>query len=858
MQQKVRLGGFRDKSWGMSLSGLALIGLLSGCGGGGSSSVDAGVDPVPTPSAVSGVVADGYLQGATVCLDTNGNKICDADEPTAVTGLGGKYTLDAAALALLPEGSTAADYPILVEVPATAIDEDTDAAVGQTYVMAAPAGKHEFVSPITTLVQNQIESNPALTAADAEIQVKAQIGVGADSSLFEDYVKPVVANKTEEQIQARQLELEKLHKVAQVVARTMAKMKTTAEAAAQEANLDLKTNYAAIVKLVTDEVMTRLQTINDAVGQTTGTFNPQTVVSQIATIDGITVATRIEEKSTVIVRSSFAKMLEGEGTFWLDHWTDNGVSRFEYGNVKLPAGTNIPVEGHFTRGNGAWQADSAPELPDYILTEAGWQEFSEGASSYTVTFNAVNGSALLTHTATGLKEVLSAIELDLNGKSHKAIVGQLGGLLLNPVATFPQGAKGYRLTFMPQQDIYTVHTWTNSAGVDENYVRYWNQNQEVILTDLNQLKTVFAKDSVNYLHLEGNNGASLAVQFGTDGQLYCFKQPWDWSRPTMALEKPGSWKEIQVFGQTFIKLMVPDMYKAGFRLEGDPLLVMKDGFVKRGEYRPAGVVVADDELNYNKLAFDSLAGNLNYDYVPAGGTGGTDTGTGGVTNPGTGGGSGAIAPPPAGDILPISRSEFMDRTFAIQEAPGELTLATFLADGNLKWMESVMSMNGAQLATNDGTWSVNPSGHLELVFPGAGTITLRKHMDSTSGAMRVYYQLQQGGQTISARYQMLESTVSFSDPSGLTLVGSDGVTVTFNPAGNGTSGSIFDPLDNSNRQFDWALQNGVLTLNINDGTAVTLYQLANGSSLTTLAIVGIDRDATGAVVDVFHEVLTIQ
>ena len=56
---------------------------VAGCGGGG--------DSEPTTS-VSGVVVDGYLAGATVCLDVNANGKCDTGEASATTNASGVYS----------------------------------------------------------------------------------------------------------------------------------------------------------------------------------------------------------------------------------------------------------------------------------------------------------------------------------------------------------------------------------------------------------------------------------------------------------------------------------------------------------------------------------------------------------------------------------------------------------------------------------------------------------------------------------------------------------------------------------------------------------------------------------------------
>lgn len=76
--EKKKIKGFKLANVTL-LSALALA--LSGCGD----------DPISdTPSnggdvtvSLSGNAADGYLTGATICLDINTNKVCDTNEPTS-------------------------------------------------------------------------------------------------------------------------------------------------------------------------------------------------------------------------------------------------------------------------------------------------------------------------------------------------------------------------------------------------------------------------------------------------------------------------------------------------------------------------------------------------------------------------------------------------------------------------------------------------------------------------------------------------------------------------------------------------------------------------------------------------------
>lgn len=146
--------------------------ILTACGGGGGS----------TKTSLSGTVADGYLKGATVCLDINGNAACDTGEPFATTGDGGKYTLSD-----INTGDET-KYAVVVSVPAGAVDSDNPTGtVGKPYFLSSPAGKGGFISPVTTLIQQKVATGASLEAAESA--VKALLGITDTSvSLFSDYI----------------------------------------------------------------------------------------------------------------------------------------------------------------------------------------------------------------------------------------------------------------------------------------------------------------------------------------------------------------------------------------------------------------------------------------------------------------------------------------------------------------------------------------------------------------------------------------------------------------------------------------------------------------------------------------------
>ena len=176
----------RRQSTFLAPAGLALA-LLSGCGGGGGGSAGSDAPAAGTPPAVplmqvSGVVADGPLQGARVCLDTNDNGSCEAEEPTSsVTDSEGRYTLQ------VPQGLMGR-HALVAAVPATAVDKDNPGQVlGTAYALRAPptTANTVFVSPLTTLVADAAV-RARISPAEADRVVQQQLGM--TNSPLSDFV----------------------------------------------------------------------------------------------------------------------------------------------------------------------------------------------------------------------------------------------------------------------------------------------------------------------------------------------------------------------------------------------------------------------------------------------------------------------------------------------------------------------------------------------------------------------------------------------------------------------------------------------------------------------------------------------
>ena len=117
--------------------------LLVSCGGdsggGGSATIEQEV--------IKGQVFDGYLEGAVVCADANGNGRCEEGEAQTPSAAGGSYEL------MAPKGYGG---PLVAEVIAgkSRDSDEAGAVVDRSYRMASPArGYSTNITPFTTLVQ---------------------------------------------------------------------------------------------------------------------------------------------------------------------------------------------------------------------------------------------------------------------------------------------------------------------------------------------------------------------------------------------------------------------------------------------------------------------------------------------------------------------------------------------------------------------------------------------------------------------------------------------------------------------------------------------------------------------------------
>ena len=144
--------------WSIGIAGV--VGIAAASSGGGGSSAAPAVTPSAQPAAARGEVIDGYLSGATVFVDENGNGVLDTGEVSAITNELGAFSL--------PGGRSGS----LVAVGGT----DTSTGLPFQGILRAPEGA-SVVTPLTTLIDLLIRSDSGLSVEDAQAKVLNALGI---------------------------------------------------------------------------------------------------------------------------------------------------------------------------------------------------------------------------------------------------------------------------------------------------------------------------------------------------------------------------------------------------------------------------------------------------------------------------------------------------------------------------------------------------------------------------------------------------------------------------------------------------------------------------------------------------------
>ncbi len=311
--------------------------LLTACGFGSGGNENPAPAPEPVPTTVSQPVkvVDGAIRGATVCLDKNGNGLCDTGEPSATTAVDGTA-------ALTMPSADANKYPVLALVGTDAVDAD-HGPVTVAYSLQAPADKPAVVSPLSTLVVAQAAASN-LSTTDAEKIVQDTLGLSV--SPLADFTASTSAASATAGAAARLL----------VVA---TQQQTTALATAKDAAGNTLAK-ADVAKAIQQNLMTLLSAIatavNDpAVAQAANAAAKATALTAAATAlntnDGLTTASAAAAvavaKLPVAPDEASAAPAAGLSMRWFTY-TDAGNYNFRVFKATAAQGTTVNGKRQFT------------------------------------------------------------------------------------------------------------------------------------------------------------------------------------------------------------------------------------------------------------------------------------------------------------------------------------------------------------------------------------------------------------------------------------------------------------------------------------------------------------------------------
>jgi hypothetical protein len=442
--------------------GAAVAALVAGCGGGGGGSSGT--------SALTGKIIDGYIGGATVCLDVNSNLRCDAGEPTTTSAADGSYSLSYA--------GSVDGMQILAVVGPGAVDSELG-TITKAFDLLAPAENASVVTPLTTLVSNEM-LNRGIDPQEAERAIKAQFNFEGDL-LGRDFI---AANDTE------------TLQVAQVVAASLATVKeelaSVASSNASVAALSQKDTIKAVIAEVKANVLPTVLTADGKADVSTADAKQGELADRVKAV--VTQANDGQSLLTGRVEQIVARSKAGDGTVLnMAEVFKNGLMIAErdsgdYINAQGQrvgnfSGFSEELVAEWMQFDVATATEPPPLYRKVYLPGVGrqwftqWEESEADISHYFVNGEWFVGAGEIGQTKPffeancvvvpykdGIKAGtrFCAVARDVSGKPIKDFVSSV-----TSNALFPQGSLGYDLTFSTTDDTYEF--WSDTAWSGYQY-----------------------------------------------------------------------------------------------------------------------------------------------------------------------------------------------------------------------------------------------------------------------------------------------------------------------------------------------------------------------------------------------------
>jgi hypothetical protein len=603
---------FKKQAWPVPAFALAMAALVTACGGGGSNT---GVTPSKTTFA--GNVIDGYIEGATVCLDLNANLQCDSDEPKDTTKADGTYLLEVTGVAL----DKLKLAQLVTVVPDTAKDADDG---GQTlkearksgFSLMAPASAYvkadgdsvtgAVISPLTTLVSHEMLTGNN-TLETSEKYVRERLGLPTDTDLRQDFVAKKAIPLIEK---------------AQMLTVAIGNIKAAALADEASKPTEKEALFAALAYL--QQKVADLQTAFDQAKKddSSGSAKPVDLVKTALEKDAAkpdTQAWLAEAKKTTasqltplvaLIEQGFynARYVYGTCSASGSSSSASGSSSCtpNYGKVQGSGGKL--VEKGYGLVDPDWQLITNNEdEDDFVLTSKGWVAMGACPSGQSNTYEADSAGGATVTFCDGRSLKGTAHMVDASGKTLLEL--GLGVPSSKNAISMPSGAQLYWFDLARTKDEYNL--WTNSKV--EKFV-WQEQPDSPPIASWEPFKSIedFIKTNSTANAANGQRFSFSGLHFSFDeggtqdgGKLTLWSD--DTSVPNATVTGSAAYERREVFGEEVlvIKAAAPDNRK------GELLIfAMKEGNLYGGVFKSAAVKSLP-QAHFNKTMINAIlkAGN---------------------------------------------------------------------------------------------------------------------------------------------------------------------------------------------------------------------------------------------------------
>ena len=621
--------------------------VLASCGGSGGNTPISSTAPV----SLSGVVVDGYLEKATVCLDTNGDKSCVGEASKTLTGAKGVFTL---------KNVSAADAKavLLVEtIPNQTVDLDNPGTpLTKGYTLTSPAigtGSNKVViSPVTTMVQSVIENDPNIkTATEASNIVKQKMGLAANDTfdVMSDYV---AASKSTTKATADKAK--KIHNIAKVTASVLATNKANIATYAQAAGVTVQASYDALLADVVNTVLAKITTQVAAATDSYGNVATKTITtlaqSNAPTVTATTLAAKVAvNKLPATSGSLLSAISNGNVMSWLGSSTNNvngvGSNVYYYGDVTLNTITGNTINFKDFQYNSlgkVWNPKSRRNNSIVLSPTGTWKLYSGTATVYTPNLDgSVTGTLGASTTKTSAKKInVSGKNIQQFLQAQSSPILQKWAATITPTtAVFRAGALAFDFTDTSISGSYNIRYWDNGGAACNNGqatavgtlgncdigAQYWDQAlaKQVVPHVLGDVITL-STGSQKMITIVGNSsswaggvlhGATTTAKSGTV-DFYLGTNNGGATQPV--LKGSGTWTRKLIPGTNIeiIRMAIPLWAQALNNNNNiqvpEAILAVQDGMVRVGGYVPPNSVSQGGNVNFNNIAITDILNNFTY------------------------------------------------------------------------------------------------------------------------------------------------------------------------------------------------------------------------------------------------------